>query len=69
MPESSFAGPLLLSFRLALTTTVVLAVLGIPLARWLALSRSRLKPVVSTIVTLPIVLPPTVIGFYLLVAF
>ncbi len=68
-PETSFAGPLLLSLRLALTTTAVLALIGIPLAWWLSLTRSPLRPLVSTCVTLPIVLPPTVLGFYLLAAF
>ncbi len=67
--DTSFAGPLLLSLRLALTTTAVLAVIGIPLAWWLSLTRSALKPLVSAAVTLPIVLPPTVLGFYLLAAF
>lgn len=68
-PEASFAGPLLLSLRLALTTTAVLAAIGVPLAWWLSLTRSPLKPLVTTCVTLPIVLPPTVLGFYLLAAF
>lgn len=61
--------PLLLTFRLALITTLVLLVLSIPLAYWLAYTKSRLKPIVETLVSMPLVLPPTVIGFYLLVAF
>lgn len=60
-------GPLWLSARLALVTTIVLIVIGTPLAWWLSQSRSRLKPLVQTIVAMPIVLPPTVLGFYLLI--
>ena len=58
-----------LSVRLAAATTAALLVLGAPLAAWLAFSRGRLKFVVEAVVALPIVLPPTVIGFYLLFAF
>lgn len=58
--------PLLLSAKLAATTTVVLLCLGTPLAWWLAHTRSRLRPFVDTAVALPLVLPPTVLGFYLL---
>jgi molybdate transport system permease protein len=57
-----------LSFTLAALTTVVLLVLGLPLAAWLATSRWRGKPLVEAVVALPLVLPPTVLGFYLLVA-
>jgi molybdate transport system permease protein len=59
---------LLLSFELASATTLLLAVLAMPLAAWLAFSRRRWKVLVEALVGLPIVLPPTVIGFYLLVA-
>jgi molybdate transport system permease protein len=58
-----------LTLRLAAITTVVLGVFGLPLAHWLNTTRWRLAPAIETIVALPIVLPPTVIGFYLLVAF
>ncbi len=61
--------PLVLTFRLALTTTVLLFVFSLPLAYWLAYTRVRWKPVVETLVSMPMVLPPTVLGFYLLVAF
>lgn len=57
-----------LTLRLAGTTTLVLLIVGTPIAWWLARTRSRLKPAVSTIVAMPLVLPPTVLGFYLLVA-
>lgn len=63
---SSFA-PLLLSAQLALVTTVVLIVIGTPIAWWLSRTPSRLKPVAQAIVAMPIVLPPTVLGFYLLI--
>jgi molybdate transport system permease protein len=53
--------------RLAAATTAVLLVLGTPLAWWLARTRSRMKPVVEAVTALPLVLPPTVLGFYLLV--
>jgi len=60
---------LLLTFELAAVTTALLAVIGLPLAHWLNTSRSRVAPVIETLVALPLVLPPTVIGFYLLILF
>ena len=57
-----------LTIRLALLVAGVLFVLGLPLAYWIAFSRWRWKFVVESIVALPIVLPPTVLGFYVLVA-
>ena len=60
-------GPLWLTVHLAAVTTVLLLVIGTPLARWLAFTRSPLKPVVEAVTALPLVLPPTVLGFYLLV--
>ncbi len=62
-------GPLLLTFRLAAIVTALLLILGTPLAWWLARTRSRIKPVIEAIAALPLVLPPTVLGFYLLVTF
>ncbi|MEQ8775232.1 MAG: molybdate ABC transporter permease subunit [Marinoscillum sp.] len=62
-------GPLWLTFKLAVITTVLLLILGIPLAYWLAYSSSRSRFIVETLVSMPLVLPPTVIGFYLLLAF
>lgn len=56
-----------LTFKLAAVTTLILLLIGTPIAWWLARSRSRLRGVVGAIVSLPIVLPPTVLGFYLLV--
>ena len=61
--------PLILTFKLATVTTVILLLVSIPLANWLAQTRSRIKPVIETLVSMPLVLPPTVLGFYFLVAF
>ena len=60
-------GPWGLTLLLAASTTAVLLALGTPLAWWLASTRSRLKPAVEAVAALPLVLPPTVLGFYLLV--
>jgi molybdate transport system permease protein len=57
-----------LTLRLAATTTALLLVVGTPLAWWLVRTRSWLKGPVGAVVALPLVLPPTVLGFYLLVA-
>lgn len=58
---------ILVTLQLATVTTVVLLVLGTPLAWWLARTRSRARTVVEAVTALPLVLPPTVLGFYLLV--
>ena len=57
-----------LSIRLATATTILLLALAVPLAAWLAFSRRRWTVIVEAVVALPLVLPPTVLGFYLLVA-
>ncbi len=57
-----------LSVRLALATTLVLLFVGVPIAYWLSFSRWRLKFLVEAVVALPLVLPPTVLGFYVLIA-
>ena len=62
-------GALWLSFKLGAVTTAVLLVIGTPIALWLSRSRSILRPVVEAITALPLVLPPTVLGFYLLLLF
>lgn len=61
--------PLVLTFELATITTFVLLAIAIPLSYWLAYTKSRLKPIIETLVSMPLVLPPTVLGFYLLIAF
>ena len=60
-------GPLWLTLQLAAVTTLVLLLIGTPLAWWLARARGRLKPLVEAVTALPLVLPPTVLGFYLLI--
>jgi len=57
-----------LTVKLASVTTLLLLLLGTPLAWWLARTRSRLRGPIGAVVALPLVLPPTVLGFYLLVA-
>jgi molybdate transport system permease protein len=60
-------GPLWLTLYLALVTTAILIVIGTPLAWWLAHTRARARSAVEALTALPLVLPPTVLGFYLLV--
>lgn len=60
-------GPMWLSIQLALVTTIVLLLIGTPIAWWLSQTEWRWKPAVQAIVAMPIVLPPTVLGFYLLI--
>lgn len=59
-------GPLWLSIELAAITVAILMLVGTPVAWWLARTRSRLRVAVEAVVALPLVLPPTVLGFYLL---
>ena len=61
--------PLILTFQLAFVTTLLLFVVSLPLAYWLAFTKSKIKPVIETLVSMPLVLPPTVLGFYLLLVF
>ncbi len=61
-------GPVWLTLALAAVTTVVLLVIGTPLAWWLSVTNARLKPAVEAITALPLILPPTVLGFYFLIA-
>jgi molybdate transport system permease protein len=62
-------GPLFLSFKLSLITTFILVLVGVPLAYWLTCTKTRMKPVLESILSMPLVLPPSVLGFYLLLAF
>ena len=66
MPEVEL-GPVWLSLQLATVTVLVLLLVATPLAWWLAFTRSRARTVVEAVVAMPLVLPPTVLGFYLLV--
>jgi len=61
-------GPLWLSLALAGVTTIILVMLGTPLAWWLSGTSSRFKPAIEAVTALPLVLPPTVLGFYFLIA-
>ncbi len=62
-----FLETMLLTFKVALITTIILFFIGIPIALWISSTSSKLKPVIETIVSMPLVLPPSVIGFYLLI--
>jgi len=66
MPEVEL-GPVWLSLQLATVTVLVLLVVATPLAWWLAFTRSRARTIIEAVVAMPLVLPPTVLGFYLLV--
>ena len=61
--------PFVLSFKLAALTTLILFLVALPLAWWLSQTHSKSKPFIEALTALPIVLPPSVLGFYLLVAF
>ncbi|MCV2869666.1 molybdate ABC transporter permease subunit [Defluviimonas sp. WL0002] len=60
--------PFWLTLRLAAIVTAILLVAATPLAWWLAHSKSRMRPMIEAVTAMPLVLPPTVLGFYLLVA-
>lgn len=64
----NFADPFLLTLKLSALTTLLLFIIGIPFAYWLAFSKLRLKFIVESVTSLPLVLPPTVLGFYILMA-
>ena len=69
MPDlSGLWPPIRLTLELASVTTIALLIIGTPIAWWLARSKARWKEAVAAVVALPLVLPPTVLGFYLLVA-
>ncbi len=59
--------PFLLSFKLATITTTILFIISIPLSWYLSQTKSKIKPFLETLTALPIVLPPSVLGFYLLI--
>ena len=60
--------PFLISFKLATITTIILFILSLPLSWYLSQTSSRIKPLIEALTALPIVLPPSVLGFYILVA-
>ena len=59
--------PIVLTLQLATVTVLVLLVIGIPVSWWLAHTRTRFRPIFEAVIALPLVLPPTVLGFYLLI--
>ncbi|WP_316739022.1 molybdate ABC transporter permease subunit [Pedobacter aquatilis] len=61
--------PIWLSIRLAIITTLILLVIGIPIAYWLSRKQNIFKLISEALITMPLVLPPSVLGFYLLLAF
>lgn len=61
--------PLILTFQLAFVVTVFLFIVSLPLSYWMVNTKSKLKPIIETVVSMPLVLPPTVLGFYFLIAF
>lgn len=61
--------PVWLTLRLAAITTTILLIIGLPIAYWLSKGRSIFKIIIEAIITMPLVLPPSVLGFYLLIAF
>ncbi len=67
--ESEFIATMALTFKLASVTTAILLVIAIPLASFLVFSKMRFKSVIETVVSMPLVLPPSVLGFYLLLTF
>jgi molybdate transport system permease protein len=67
--EAEFLSTMALTFKLAAVTTAILLVIAIPLASFLVFSKMRFKSIIETIVSMPLVLPPSVLGFYLLLAF
>ncbi|NMM06318.1 molybdate ABC transporter permease subunit [Polaromonas sp.] len=66
--DNADLGAIWLTLKLASVVTLLLLLIGTPIAWWLARTRSRMKSVIGAVVALPLVLPPTVLGFYLLVA-
>ncbi len=62
-------GPLWLTFKLAFITTLILFIIAIPLANWLANKKNIFKTIAEVVVSMPLVLPPTVLGFYMLLVF
>jgi len=67
--DSEFIQTLWLTFKLAASTTVILLLVGLPFARWLAYTRVKAKPLIEALVSMPMVLPPSVIGYYILVIY
>lgn len=67
--DPAFAQTLWLTFKLAVSTTVILILIGLPFAWWLSSTKVRIKPLIEALVSMPMVLPPSVIGYYMLVIY
>lgn len=67
--DAAFVQTLWVTLKLALSTTLILILIGLPIANWLAYSKFRLKPLIEALVSMPMVLPPSVIGYYMLVIY
>lgn len=67
--DPQFAQTLWLTLKLAVSTTVILILIGLPFAYWLAYTKVRIKPLIEALVSMPMVLPPSVIGYYMLVIY
>ena len=67
--DVTFVQTLWITFKLAFSTTLILVCIGLPVSYWLAYSRFKLKPLVEALVSMPMVLPPSVIGYYMLVLY
>ena len=67
--DTQFTETLWLTLKLAASTTVILIIIGLPFAYWLTYSRIKFKPLIEALVSVPMVLPPSVIGYYMLVIY
>jgi molybdate transport system permease protein len=67
--DAAFFETLWVTFKLACSTTVILIIVGLPVAYWLAFSKYKIKPFIEALVSMPMVLPPSVIGYYMLVVY
>jgi len=67
--DTSFLQTMWVTLKLAVATTAILIVIGLPVAYWLTYSRFRIKPLIEALVSMPMVLPPSVIGYYMLVIY
>ena len=67
--DAQFAQTLWITLKLAVSTTVILILIGLPFAWWLAYTKIRIKPLIEALVSMPMVLPPSVIGYYMLVIY
>jgi molybdate transport system permease protein len=67
--DATFLQTLWVTLKLAVSTTAILIIIGLPIAYWLAYSKFRIKPFVEALVSMPMVLPPSVLGYYMLVVY